>query len=104
MADTGSDAERGGLTLVGNYGATAVALAPSLTAGLTDPLDSADGTPLEPIADAISAAIRNAARQFDVLGSLQAGQPARRRRGPDRNRRGALARRSTDTKSAAATG
>ena len=62
---------RGALTLVGNYGATAVALAPSLTAGLTDPLDSASGTPLEPIARAISAGIRRAAQQFDVLGSLR---------------------------------
>jgi hypothetical protein len=62
---------RGALTLVGNYGANAVALAPSLTAGLTDPLDSAKGTPLEPIAASIANAIRTAARKFDVSGSLR---------------------------------
>ena len=65
------DARQGGLTLVGDYGATAVALAPSLTSGLTDPLDGAKGTPLGPIATSIASAIRNATRQFDVFGSLR---------------------------------
>ena len=65
------DAARGGLTLLGDYGSTAVALAPSLTAGLTDPLASASGTPLEPIAKALSASVRSAAQQFDVFGSLR---------------------------------
>ena len=65
------DARRGGLTLVGDYGATSVALAPSLTAGLTDPLDGAKGTPIGPIATSIAAAIRNATREFDVVGSLR---------------------------------
>ena len=62
---------RGALTVVGDYGATAVGLASSLTAGLTDPLDSAKGTPLEPIARSIAAGVRHAARQFDVFGSLR---------------------------------
>jgi hypothetical protein len=65
------DASRGGLALVGNYGATSVALAPSLTAGLTDPLESTKGTPLEPIAKVIARGIRNAASNFDVFGSLR---------------------------------
>ncbi|MGI8930777.1 MAG: hypothetical protein ACR2FK_00115, partial [Sphingomicrobium sp.] len=52
------DARRGGLTLVGNYGGTAVALAPSLTASLTDPLSSAGDTPIGPIAKAIAHGIR----------------------------------------------
>jgi hypothetical protein len=65
------DAKGGGLDLVGNYGAAAVALDPSLTAGFTDPLDSAKGTPLDPIARTIANAVRNAARQFDVNGSLR---------------------------------
>ena len=65
------DSKRGALALVGNYGATSVALAPSLTAGLTDPLDSAKGTPLDPIARVIANGIRSAARQFDVFGSLR---------------------------------
>jgi translocation and assembly module TamB len=62
---------RGALTVLGNYGASSVALAPALTAGLTDPLDSTKGTPLEPIARALSAAIRDAGRQFDVAGALR---------------------------------
>ena len=65
------DSRRGALALVGDYGATSVALAPSLTAGLTDPLDSTKGTPLDPIARVIANGIRNAARQFDVFGSLR---------------------------------
>ena len=65
------DAKGGGLDLVGDYGATSVALDPSLTRDLTDPLDSAKGTPLEPIAKTIANGIRNAARRFDVSGSLR---------------------------------
>ena len=65
------DASHGGLTLIGDYGATAVTLDRSLTAGLTDPLDSAKGTPLAPIAQAVANGIRNATRQFDVFGSLR---------------------------------
>jgi hypothetical protein len=62
---------RGALAVLGKFGASSVALAPSLTAGLTDPLESTEGTPLEPIARAISAAVRDAARQFDVNGTLR---------------------------------
>ncbi|MBA3667187.1 MAG: YdbH domain-containing protein [Sphingomonas sp.] len=65
------DARRGGLILVGDYGAAGVALAPGLTAGLTGPLASAKGTPLGPIANAISGAITSAVRRFDVDGSLR---------------------------------
>ena len=61
----------GALTVIGNYGANSVALAPSLTAGLTDPLKSANGTPLEPITQAVAAGIGNAGRQFDVSGALR---------------------------------
>ena len=62
---------RGALTVLGRYGASSVALAPSLTAGLTSPLESTKGTPLEPIARSIAEAVRDAARQFDVVGSLR---------------------------------
>ena len=65
------DAERGALTLVADYGASSVALAPSLTAGITGPLASAKGTPLEPIAAAIARAIGGAARDFNVDGALR---------------------------------
>jgi translocation and assembly module TamB len=65
------DASRGVLDLAGNYGSNSVALAPPLTAGLTDPLASAKGTPLGPIASALSTAIRRAGSQFDANGSLR---------------------------------
>ncbi|HVF36362.1 MAG TPA: YdbH domain-containing protein [Sphingomicrobium sp.] len=62
---------RGALTVLGEYDAAAVALAPTITAPLTGPLQSAQGTPLGPIGRALTAGIRNAARQFDVKGSLR---------------------------------
>jgi len=65
------DARHGALTVRGDYGSNSVALAPSMTAMITDPLASAKGTPLGPIASAISTAIRRAAQQFDVRGSLR---------------------------------
>jgi len=65
------DAAHGALDLVGDYGAAGVALAPALTAGLTDPLASAEGTPLGPIATALSTAIRRAGSRFDANGTLR---------------------------------
>ena len=65
------DARAGALTLVGDYGASSVALAPQLTAGITGPLASAAGTPLAPIAAAISRAISGAAQSFEVGGALR---------------------------------
>ncbi|MEO6113121.1 MAG: YdbH domain-containing protein [Sphingomicrobium sp.] len=65
------DARRGALVLLGDYAGTSVALAPSLLAGLTDPLGSAQETPLEPIAKALAAAINAAGRRSDVAGSLR---------------------------------
>ena len=65
------DAKRGAIVLLGDYAGQAVALAPSLTAGLTDPLRSAQETPLEPIAKALANAITAAGRNFDVDGALR---------------------------------
>ena len=65
------NSQRGILSLLGDYGSNSVALAPSMTAAITDPLDSAQGTPLGPIAAAISNGIRRAAGSFDVSGSLR---------------------------------
>ena len=65
------DARRGGLTLVGDYGATSVQLAPSLMAGITAPLASAKGTPLAPIGEALVRAIGGAGRSFNVQGALR---------------------------------
>ena len=65
------DARRGALTLVGDYGASSVQLAPSLAAGITGPLGSAKGTPLAPIGAALARAIDAAARNFNVVGALR---------------------------------
>ena len=65
------DARRGGLTLVGDYGAAGVELAPKLIAGITGPLASAKGTPLAPIGAALVRAVSGAAGNFSVDGSLR---------------------------------
>ncbi len=65
------DAQRGALTLLGDYGSRNVALAPTMTVSIIDPLASAQGTPLGPIGAAISNGIRRAAAGFDVTGSLR---------------------------------
>ena len=65
------DTERGTLDVVGDYGANSVALAPSMMAMLTDPLASAEGTPVGPIATALANSIHRAGSNFDVDGSLR---------------------------------
>jgi hypothetical protein len=65
------DTKRGTLDVVGDYGANSVALAPSMIAMLTDPLASAEGTPVGPIATAVAASIRRAGSKFNVDGSLR---------------------------------
>ena len=65
------DAEHGTLTVVGDYGASSVALAQSMIAMLTGPLSSAEGTPIGPIATALANSLRRAGSNFDVDGSLR---------------------------------
>jgi hypothetical protein len=65
------DARGGALTVIGDYGASLVRIEQSLFTMLTGPLASAHGTPLGPIGAAISDAIRRAAGQFDVAGTLR---------------------------------
>ena len=65
------DVEHGRLIVLGDYGASSVAMAPAMMAMATDPLDSAKGTPLGPIAGAVANAIRRAGGNFDVDGSLR---------------------------------
>ncbi|MCF2513691.1 YdbH domain-containing protein [Sphingomonas sp. G124] len=65
------DARRGALTVTGDYGASSVSVEQSLFSMLTGPLASTKGTPLGPIGAAIADAIRRAAGQFDVDGSLR---------------------------------
>jgi hypothetical protein len=65
------DTEHGRLVVLGDYGANSVAVAPTLLAAATDPLESAKGTPLGPIAGAVANAIRRAGGNFDVDGALR---------------------------------
>ena len=65
------DARAGSLTALGDYNANNVRVADSLFAVMTDPLASLGGTPLGPIGKALSDALRRAAGQFDVKGSLR---------------------------------
>lgn len=61
---------KGRLSVVADYGADSASLSRPILASLTNPLDSADGTPLGPIAKAIAAAIRRTAGNFDAVGKL----------------------------------
>jgi translocation and assembly module TamB len=61
---------KGRLFVVADYGADSGSLAGPILASLTNPLDSADGTPLGPIAKAIAAAIRRTAGNFNAAGEL----------------------------------
>ena len=65
------DAEAGALTAIGDYGSSSVRVDHSLFSALVQPLAATEGTPLGPIGVAISNAIRRAAGQFDVNGSLR---------------------------------
>jgi hypothetical protein len=65
------DTEHGTLTVLGDYGANGASLGPQLVAMATDPLTSAEGTPVGPIATALANSIRRAGTYFDVNGSLR---------------------------------
>lgn len=63
-------AGRGELALSADYGADSATLAPATVAPLVAPLESARGTPLGPIGQAIAAAIRRTAGNFNATGHL----------------------------------
>ncbi len=65
------DTVHGTLDVVGDYGATSVALAPSITSPVTSLVRSLESTPLAPIATAIGSAVRRAGSNFNVMGSLR---------------------------------
>ncbi len=64
-------AAAGTLTLLADYSAEDASLAPSVLAGVTDPLSAADKTPIGPIASAMSNAIRRSASAFDASGTIR---------------------------------
>jgi hypothetical protein len=63
--------EKGTFALVGDFAANSAKLDPSMFAGVTQPLAAAKGTPIGPIATAISSAIMRTASNFDATGSLR---------------------------------
>ncbi len=64
------DAKRGLLDLGGDVSAVGVRPPSSLTAGITGPLASLKGTPLDGIARGLSTAIERAAQRIDVTGKI----------------------------------
>ena len=62
--------DSGKLSLLAEAGATG-ASASAAASGFADALASAGGTPIEPVGNALSAAVRRAAAGFDVMGSLR---------------------------------
>ena len=63
-------AKAGTLALVAGYDAQDANLAPSVLAGVTDPLSAAEGTPIGPIAAAMGNAITRFTRGFDASGDI----------------------------------
>jgi len=65
------NASKGEITLVSDYAAQGVALAPAMTAGLTGALNGAEGTPVEPLAAALRGAFGAATRNMAAQGALR---------------------------------
>jgi len=65
------NARRGEITLVSDYAAQGVSLAPSVTAGLTNSLNGVRGLPVEPLTQAIAQAVERAQRDLAAQGSLR---------------------------------
>jgi translocation and assembly module TamB len=61
----------GRLSLVGNGGARNIAAAPALLSPIREALSSAEGTPLDPIGDALAAALQRSARDFDARATVR---------------------------------
>jgi hypothetical protein len=62
--------DEGRLHVVSDYGASSATLSGPLVDQLTGVLDAADGTPVEPVARAIAAAVRRTVGNFDASGRL----------------------------------
>jgi translocation and assembly module TamB len=61
---------KGTFALLGDFDTDSASLAPSIYAGVTQPLAAAGATPLGPIAKAMAAAITRTARHFDIDGGI----------------------------------
>jgi translocation and assembly module TamB len=67
----GLDSRAGTFALVGNFAADSASLAPSMIAGVTEPLAAAGKTPIGPIAASIGNAITRTARSFNTAGAIK---------------------------------
>ncbi|MGN6850143.1 MAG: intermembrane phospholipid transport protein YdbH family protein, partial [Sphingomicrobium sp.] len=63
--------KQGTFSLNGDFDTDSASLAPSIYAGVTQPLAAAGGTPLGPSAKARAAAIARTARRFDIDGGIK---------------------------------
>ena len=63
--------KQGTFALNGDFDTDSASLAPSIYAGVTQPLAAAGATPLGPIAKAMAAAITRTARRFDIDGGIK---------------------------------
>ena len=63
--------KQGTFVLNGDFDTDSASLAPSIYAGVTQPLAAADATPLGPIAKAMATAMTRTARHFDIDGAIR---------------------------------
>ena len=64
------DGQHGRFEMAGNYAADSAALAPSMFAGVTQPLAAAAKTPIGPVATSIANAVMRTARNFNSAGRI----------------------------------
>jgi translocation and assembly module TamB len=67
----GLDSKAGTFALIGDFAADSARLAPSMLAGVTEPLAAAAKTPIGPIASSIGNAIGRTARNFNTAGKIR---------------------------------
>ena len=67
----GLDSRAGKFALVGDYAADSASLAPSMLAGVTQPLAAAAKTPIGPIVASIGSAITRTSRNFNSAGTIR---------------------------------
>src|SRR3954471_10998708 len=67
----GLNSREGTFALVGDFAADSASLAPSMIAGVTEPLAAARKTPIGPIASSIGNAIARTARNFNSAGAIR---------------------------------
>jgi hypothetical protein len=67
----GLDSRAGTFALIGDFAADSASLAPSMLAGVTQPLAAAAKTPIGPVAKAIGNAVLRTSRNFNTAGAIR---------------------------------